>query len=63
MSEVDFDPIEWREFLPGVYCRRDDARVICFKCEEEKKEQKEEKKEEKKDHLSKCSKCAPERPS
>ena len=52
-QEVDFDPIEWREFLPGVYCRRDDARVICFKCEEkeekkEKEEEKEEKKEEKK---------------
>ncbi len=30
----DFDISEWREFLPGIYCMKDDATVIAFKCSE-----------------------------
>ena len=41
---VDFDFVEWKEFLPGMFYRRDNPEDICFLCEEEEK--KEEKKEE-----------------
>ena len=51
-SEViqDFDPIEWKEFLPGVYHLRSDPTKIAFLCKEERKEEikREEKKEENK---------------
>ena len=39
---TDFDPIEWREFLPDIYCRRDDPTVIAFKCKDSFKEEKRE---------------------
>ena len=39
---VDFDPYEWREFMPGMFYRRDNPEDICFLCNEPKEETKEE---------------------
>ena len=43
---VEFDPIEWKEIMPGIFCRRNDKQSICFRCPEEKPEKNEKKKEE-----------------
>ena len=34
-SEVieNWDPVEWKEFLPGVYHLRSDPTQIAFRCE------------------------------
>ena len=45
---VDFDPVEWKEFLPGMFYRRDNPEDFCFLCEEPKEETKEETKEKEK---------------
>lgn len=28
----DFDPIEWKELAPGMYCHRQDRTMIAFRC-------------------------------
>ena len=37
MSRVieNFDPSDWRECLPGVFCRKDDPQEIAFLCDPE----------------------------
>ena len=45
-ERIDFDPVEWKEFMPGVFYRRDKPDELCFRCTNEKTKTKE--KEEKK---------------
>ncbi len=58
-TEIDFDPAEWKEFLPNVFYNRLKKDMFCFRCpakeaKEEKEEAKEESKvEEKRDQVSK----------
>ena len=41
MSKIveDFDPVEWKEFLPGVYHNRIDKTEIIFRCDKEPEEE------------------------
>ncbi len=47
-SEVidNFDPVEWKEFMPGVYHLRSDPTQIAFLCVNHPSISKEESKEE-----------------
>ena len=40
-TEIEFDPLEWKMFMPGVFYNRLKPDMFCFRCEE--KEEKEEK--------------------
>ena len=41
-TEIDFDPSEWKEFMPNVFYNRLKRDMICFRCEAEVEEKKSE---------------------